>query len=328
MALRASGLDAAEGVRASLEVIATDLGVSRETVRRARNELLNAIQPPIGSTSEEVYRSLSLSAPAEPSANSPATTRALRRMLSMTGALPWDEVLNAWARAGGRAPYSPLPADIATMRAWAAEAGGFAVPAVDAASGPVTIGVVLGEELDHVSQFLLESLRGKPEGVERSVLLDLAEKSGLKPTTIATTLSIHPAVMRVGRGRWALRGQQEISSTNVARVAEPHRAERVRPTSFAWSADGLLQIEFSVPRGPSPVIAVPRAVSGLVEGRNFGVEAEEKPMRIAVRNARLWGFGPALSGMELLGGARVTISLDLLASTATITAAEGEGAPR
>jgi len=328
MALRAAGLDLAQGMRASLDVIAADLGVSRETVRRARNELLHGMQPLIGSTSDAVYRSLSLSAPAEPSADSPATTRALRRMLSMTGPLPWDEVLSAWARAGGRPPYSPLPTNIATMRAWAADAGGFAVSAIDAASGPVTIDVVLREELDHMSQFLLESLRGNPGGVERSVLLVLAGQAGLKPTTIATTLSIHPAVMRVGRGFWALRGQQESPSSTVARVTGHRRTQRVRPTSFVWKADGSLLIEFSIPGGPSPVVAVPKAVSELVEGRDFDVEAGEKPRRIAVRNARLWGFGPALSEMELSGGARASIALDLLASTARITAAEGEGAPR
>lgn len=328
MALRSIGLDTTEGVRASLDAIAADLGVSRETVRRARNELLHTIQEPIGSTSDAVYRSLSFSAPAEPSADSPATAKALRRMLSMTGRLPWDEVLSGWARAGGRPPYSPLPADISTMRAWAADAGGFVVSADEAANWPVTIDVVLREDLDHVSQFLLDSLRGNPGGVERSVLLELAETAGLKPTTIATTLSIHPAVMRVGRGVWALRGRQESPSGNVSRLTGPRRTEPLRPTSFSWSADGSLLIEFSIPRGPSPVVAVPKAVSELVEGRDFGVEGGERPMRITVRNARLWGFGPVLPEMDLPGGARVTIALDLLASTAMITAAEGEGAPR
>lgn len=324
MALRAAGLDTAGGGRASLDAIAADLGVSRETVRRARNELLHAMRPPIGSTSDTVYRFLSLSAPAEPSADSPATARALRRMLSMTGRLPWDEVLSAWARAGGRAPYSPLPTRIAAMRSWAAESGGFAVSPVDGATGPVTIDVVLRENLDHVSQFLLHSLRDNPGGVERSVLLDLAEKAGLKPTTIATTLSTHPAVMRVGRGLWALRSGQASPSGTVARVTAPQRAERLRPTSFAWSADGSLLIDFSIPRGPSPVVAVPKAVSQFVEGRDFGVRAGAKPTRVTVRNARLWGFGPALSEMKLSGGDRVTIALDLLSSTATISPAEGE----
>jgi hypothetical protein len=327
MALRAAGLDAAEGVRESLDAISTDYRVSRETVRRARNELLHAVQPLIGSTSDAVYRSLSLQPPAEPSADSPGTARALRRVLSMTGPLPWDEVLNAWARAGGRPPYSPLPTDVATMRAWAADAGGFAVTDVDGRGGQVTIDVDQPEQLDQVGQFLLESMRGRPGGVERGVLLDLAKGAGLKPATIATTLSTHPAVMRVGRGLWALRGHDEGSSS-VGSVAGPRRTERVRPTSFAWGEDGSLRIELSVPHGPSPVVAVPRAVSQLVEGRDFVAEAGGKPIRIAVRNARLWGFGPAISGMDLPSGARITIALDLLSSTATITSAVGSGEHR
>ena len=327
MALRAVGLDSPEGRRASLDVVAADLSVSRETVRRARNELLRAMQPPTGATSDVVYSSLSLPAPAEPSADSPATARALRRLLTMTDPLPWDEVLSAWARAGGKPPYSPLPADVASMRAWANDAGGFTVSPIDVDGGRVTIGTVLAEELDHVSQFLLDALREQPGGVDRNVLLELAEEAGLKPTTIATTLSIHPAVTRVGRGMWALRGRRPSVSSEPARVTKPRRAERVRPTTFAWGLDGSLLIEFSIPRGPSPVVAVPKAVSEIVEGREFSVDGK-KAMRIAVRNARLWGFGPLLSELGLPGRARATIALNLLAGTATIAPAEPEGTSR
>lgn len=323
MALRAAGLDYADGERASLDAIAADLGVSRETVRRARNQLLHAIEPPAGTTSETVYSSLSLHAPSEPSADSPATARALRRLLTMTGPLRWDEVLSAWARAGGKPPYSPLPANVASMRTWASEAGGFTVSTAGTGPRPATIGAVLPEELDQVSQFLLDALREQPGGVDRSELLELAEAAGLKPTTIATALSIHPAVTRVGRGRWALRGQRQEAASEPARVAEPRRIGRSRPTTFAWAADGALLIEFSIPRGPSPVVAVPKAVSDIIEGREFRVKEAKKPTRVAARNARLWGFGPALSELRMVTGARATIALDLLAGTATLTPAEG-----
>lgn len=328
MALRAAGLDPAHGERASLDAIAADVGVSRETVRRARNELLNAIEPTSATTSGTVYSSLSLHPPSEPSADSPATARALRRLLTMTGPLPWDEVLNAWARAGGRPPYSPLPADIALMRTWASEAGGFSVSAPDSGGRPLTIASVLPEELDLVSQFLLDALRDQPGGVARSGLFEAAAGAGLKPTTIATTLSTHPAVRRVGRGMWALRGGRQEAAGEPARVAEPRRARRPRPTTFAWSADGSLMIEFSVPRSPSPVVTVPKAVSEFVEGREFRVDEGEKPMRVAVGNARLWGFGPQLSELRLPVGARATIALNLLAGTATITPIEEKGTSR
>ncbi|MFI1997011.1 hypothetical protein [Actinoplanes sp. NPDC020271] len=328
MALRAAGLDSAEGGRASLDAIAADLGVSRETVRRARNDLLHAMRPPRGTTSQAIYSSLSLSAPSEPSAESPATARALRRLLTMTGPLLWDEVLSAWARAGGKPPYSPLPTDLATMRAWASETAGFTVSAANWAAGPVTIATVLPEELDQVSQFLLDALREQPGGVDRNVLLELAEAAGLKATTIATTLSMHPAVMRLGRGMWALRGRRPSRACESAGAPEPRRTDRVRPTTFTWSSDGSLLIEFSVPRGPSPVVAVPKAVFEIIEGREFTLNAGDKPLRITVRQARMWGFGPLISELSLPGGARVTIALNLIAGTATITPAEGKDASR
>lgn len=326
MALRAAGLDRAGGSRESLEAIAGDVGASRETVRRARNELLHGIELLMGTTSDSVYTSLSLTAPSEASAKSPATARALRRMLTLTGPLPWDEVLGAWARAGGKPPYSPLPSDTASLHAWASRAGGFIVSAPGGTNEPVTIGVVQPERLDQVSQFLHAALREEPLGVDRSVLLELAEEAGMKPTTIATALSIHPAVKRLGRGTWALRGRQLSATTEPARATEPRRTGRPRPTSFDWGADGSLMIEFSVPRSPSPVVAVPKAVSEFVEAREFAVEAGGRPMRIAIRNARLWGFGPVLSEMGLPGGTRVTIALNLLAGSATVTRAEGDGA--
>lgn len=328
MAVRSAGLDCLGQPRASLDVIGADLGVSRETVRRARNELLQMIDLPFGVTSGAVYSLLSLNVPSNPSVDSPATARALRRVLTMTGRLPWDEVVSAWARAGGKPPYYLLPADVASMRIWAEEAGGFAVAASGSGAGSVTIASVLPEDLDQVSHYLLDALRGRTAGVHRSELLKSAERVGLKRTTIATTLSIHPAVKRVGRGIWALRGCHQQIANEPVHVVEPRRDARVRPTTFVWSADGSLMIEFSVPRSPSPVVAVPKAVSGIIEGREFLMDKGEKSMRFAVRNARLWGFGPLLSELKVPDGARASIALNLLAGTATITFTEGKGMSR
>lgn len=327
MALRATGLDSPEGKRASLDAIAADLGVSRETVRRARNDLLNAMEPSAPQTSRGIYAALSLPEPSGALAQSLTTGRALRRLLTMTGPLEWDEVLNAWARAGGKPPYLPLPADVAAVRAWANTVGGVAVSPVEGVGLP-SVRAVLPEPLDQVSQFLVDALLDHPGGVDRHVLLELAEQAGLKPTTIATALSTHPAVTRIRRGIWALRGHRPNADTGPARVTEPSRRQRVRPTSFTWSSDGSLVIEFSVPRGPSPVVAVPRAVSDIIEGREFMVETSGRSLRIAVGKAKLWGFGPLLSELGLRGGARVTIALNLLAGTGTIAPVEGKGASR
>jgi hypothetical protein len=327
MAMRAAGLDSARGERASLDAIAADLGVARETVRRARNDLLHAMEPSAGQISGSVYAALSLQEPSGAQPQSLATARALRRVLTMTGPLAWDEVLNAWARAGGKSPYLPLPADVAALRTWAKTVGGLADSAVDGADLPL-VSAVIPEPLDQVSQFLLDALSGHPGGVDRHVLLGLAEQAGLKPATIATTLSTHPAVTRVGRGVWALRGQGANVESEPARVTEPQRRQRVQPTSFNWSPDGSLVLEFSVPRGPSPVVAVPRAVSQIVEGRSFTVETSGKRLRIAAGNAKLWGFGPLVSELGLRAGVRVMIALNLFAGTGTIAPVEGRGTSR
>lgn len=197
--------------------------------------------------------------------------------------------------------------------------------AADAAVSSVSIAAVLPEELDQVGHFLLSALRNQSGGVDRVELLDLAEGAGLKPTTIATALSVHPAVTRVGRGMWALRGRRQETGNAPAHIAEPRRTGRARPTTFTWDVDGSLLIEFSIPRGPSPVVAVPKAVSEIIEGREFLVETGEKPRHVTVRNARLWGFGPLLSELRMTGGTRATIALNLLTSKATITPAERKG---
>lgn len=323
MAIRATGIERGAGRRASLEAIAADFSVSRETVRRARNELLRALDPPPGTATDAVFSLLSLPAPFEPSIGSPATARALRRLLTMTGPLAWDEVLSAWARGGGKPPYSALPEDVESMRNWVSRVGGFSVPDGDTAS--VVIAAARDEELDQVSQYLLDMLSARPGGIDRGSLLEQADAAGLKPTTIATALSTHPAVTRVGRGTWVLRGQHLDTNRESTRIAAPRPTGRVRPTTFAWGSDGALLIEFSIPRGPSPVVAVPTAVSQIVEGREFGIEETQKQTRISVKNARLWGFGPLLSELGLTGGARAVIALNLLSGTATISATRVKG---
>lgn len=320
MALRAAGWDAPDRDRESLDVIAAELGVSRETVRRARNELLHGVHIPLSESQVGV-----VPPPTESSVDSPATARALRRVLTMTGPLAWDEVLSAWARAGGKPPYSPLPADVASMREWVGRAGGLVATPKSNPDVPVTVAADSPEELDQVGQFFYDHLRGKPAGVDRNILLESAESAGLKATTIATMLSQHPAVTRIGRGTWALRGHQR-GPDPLEPVRSTRRAERVRPTTFSWSNDGLLQIEFSIPRGPSPVVAVPKAVAELVEAREFEIEAEGRPARISVRNARLWGFGPLVSEAGLVGGSRAVVALNLISSTATFRPAHRKGA--
>lgn len=322
MALRAAGLDVPDGERATLDAIAADLGVSRETVRRARNKLLQAIGSPRGVPTEALFSALELSAPSLPSAESPSTARALRRLLTMTGPLAWDEVMSAWARARGKPPYVPLPADEASMQSWVTRAGGLRISA--SGVGPVTLSVVAPEDLDQVSTFLYESLKDQPGGVDRGELLQQAERSGLKATTVATTLSIHPAVTRVGRGTWALRGRQRVVTDEPARMSAQRRLDRVRPTTFSWATDGALVIEFSVPKGPSPVVAIPKAVSEIVEGREFAIEGADRAARLTVRNARVWGFGPVLSELDLASGSRATLALNLLEGTAAVSAAEGK----
>jgi hypothetical protein len=303
MALRAAGLrgDTAE----TLEAIAADFSVSRETVRRARIELMRALQP--------------VTSHAVPPTSSPALARALRRLLTMTGPLAWDELLVAWARAGGKHPYAPLPTDTTSLGTWAENSGGFVISEGE----PRTVAVASPEALDQVSRFLHQILRGQPGGVDRTAILEAAEAAGLRQTTVATALSSHPAVTRLARGTWALRGQAHADeSSRPLPRRQPTR--RTRPTAFGWTGDGSLSIEFSMPRGPSPVIAVPKAVSSVVEGREFTVAHGPRTVRLSVGNARMWGFGSLASGLGISGGERAEVLINLLAGTATLRPAEGK----
>lgn len=308
MALRALN---AEAGGQSLESIATEFDVSRETVRRARNELVHRVS---AAGSREVVAHLPEVAP--PTLNDPATARALRRLLTMTGPLRWDEVLVSWARANGKAPYVALPTDTKSVRKWVGLIGGVHASAEE----PLIVSTEWHEELDAVSTFLLDALAQRPRGLDRTELLALAVLAGLKVSTVATTLSIHPAVVRLGRGVWALRGH--VGAVDPVEAVRHRRLERPRPTSFAWGQSGALELTFSIPRGPSPVLAVPKAVAGLVEGREFLAATDGRPARIAVKNAKLWGFDSLVSLAGLTPGERGVLSLNLIAGTASMIAVD------
>ncbi|MEV7961777.1 hypothetical protein [Oerskovia paurometabola] len=297
-----------------MDAIAADAGVSRETVRRARNALVVALEATSPHPTDEARDSLGLPPLADPNKEMVAAGRALRRLLTLTGPLGWDEVLTAWERAGGRPPYTQLPTDIDALDRWAEDAGGIAGSLPD---GVVT--VTAPEPLDQVSQFLFTTLSRSPGGIERAQLLESAELAGLKSSTIATALSQHPAVVRRGRGTWALRGRQSRGPVTEKAQAPAPRRPRARPTAFRWSSGGELVIEFSVPRGPSPVIAVPYAVAEFVEGREFTLHGGSTTAGVSVGNAKLWGFGPMLAAIGVSPGERAQLSLDLLAGTATLT---------
>jgi hypothetical protein len=318
MAFRAARLVITAGEKESLEAIAADTGVSRETVRRARNDLLAAIEAATEAPSHHIEeRTLSLRKP-EPYPE-PATVRALRRLLTMTGPLPWDQALSAWSRAQGKHPYLPLPTDMTIVSRWTLSPDGLVVTPPAAEGEALTISVKNPEPLDRVSAFLLDALRGKSAGIGRSALFEAAKRVGLKPTTIATTLSYHPAVVRCGSSTWALRGLHRGQSEPEASTPSRRRGSRRRPTRFRWASNGELVLEFYIPRGPSPVVAVPTVIADLVEARTFTIEAQGRTGRLSISKARLWGFGALVSEVGLTSGQRAQLSLDLLAGSATLS---------
>lgn len=325
MALRAAGLEDGGPGAESLDAIGLEYGVSRETVRRAKSRLLDAIQE-LADAEGQVGLSLSLtsSRPVTQSITD-ATSRALRRLLTMTGPLAWDEVLSAWARAGGKPPYSPLPTAITSMRSWVDEIGGFQLSPRSNDPSRVVISVQEPEPLDPLSRFLLVALRDKGEGVHRSAILDASASSGLKASTVATALSQHPAVIRLGGGRWALRGEKR-SDASTGTIREPRARRRTRPATFGWNSDATLFIEFSVPRGPSPVVAVPTAIADLTNNRSFKVDTSSRQTQISIGNARMWGFGALASELGLASEARARVSLDLSNGTAVFEAAPSQKA--
>lgn len=309
MALRALRL---EGRSESLDAIAEEFGVSRETVRRARNLLIHRVDRGGSDAPEAAAIVARAPEPMRHTGESQTRARALRRFLTMTGPLNLDEALSAWARASGKPPYTALPSSLSSLAEWFTEAGGLLIE--DAP--PIMLSVIEPEPLDQVSQFLVQALRDEPGGVDRLDLLDAAEAAGLKATTIATTLSSHPAIVRVGRGRWGLRGHTAAIAPEQAVKARP--TQRPRPTAFFWTPTGALQVVFTVPRGPSPVIAIPGPIVDIIDGREFTAEQFGTVGRISIGNTKMWGFGPLLSGANLNSGDRAALTLNLIAGTATL----------
>lgn len=251
--------------------------------------------------------------------------RAIRRLVTMTGPLTWADLLAGWSRAAGKPPYEPLPLRTDVLDAWAAHVPGLHL---DAPGGPLgAVGPAV--PLDRTSQFLLTTLGQAPAGLSRPELLDAGESAGLRRSGLAAALSYHPALTSTKRGHWALRTgahalptRAAVNESELAAVrAAPARHRRPKPTTFTWSADGELVLEFSVPSGPSPVVAVPRAVAAVLDGARLRVRAPDgtAPAEMVVRDARAWGFGPAVSHLGLRPGDRAVLTCDLVAGAVTVT---------
>lgn len=325
MALRAAGFANDAPGAPSLDAIALEYGVSRETVRRAKNRLSDAIEELSRAGGGHESALDFLTSRTVRRGRSDATARALRRLLTMTGPLAWDEVLSAWARAGGKPPYLPLPTALPEMRSWISEIRGIDLTPVTTEPGKVVVSVREPEALDSLSGYLLSALRGKSEGVHRSVLLEESADHDLQASTVATALSQHPAVMRLGSGRWSLRGEKG-SSTVAQTIHEPRKRTRARPATFGWNPDATLFIEFSIPRGPSPVVAVPAAIADLINNRSFDIENSQRLSQISIGNARMWGFGALASDRGIASDSRARISLDLSNGTAVLEPAPSQEA--
>lgn len=267
-----------------------------------------------------------LALPQDGIATSPAG-RAMRRLVTMTGPLPWPDLLVAWARAGGRPPHGPLPPDVQVLTAWLTDVPGLRVRASTALAGhPVVEAADPPVGIDQVSSYLLTQMKGIPAGVERAELLERAGDAGLRPASIAAALTYHPAVISPVRGRWALRTSPEVPTASptgplVVLPAPRRRPTRSRPTSYTWAPSGELVLEFSAPPGPSPVVAIPAAVADLLDAVSFTVPVPGRDdATVTSRQARLWGFGPALTELGIGPGERVELICDLVAERATVVA--------
>lgn len=265
-----------------------------------------------------------------PAAGSPSG-RAVRRLLTMTGPLPWVDLLAAWSRGQGRPPYVPLPTEVAVLTAWLAQMPGLRIrPSKELDGQPVVEAVPPDVDLDRTSALLQLALGPRPAGLSRAELLEAATNAGLRSSSVAAALTYHPAVTNVSRGRWALRTSPEqprfAASADEPQAPAVRRAARARsrPTTYTWSATGELLLQFSAPSGPSPVFAVPSAVASILEGRELPLAVPGKPAAgtLTVRNARAWGFGPLLATFARAPGDRFDLACDLLVGTATLMPAQ------
>lgn len=268
-----------------------------------------------------------------------AAVRSLRRLLSMTGPLPWADVLVAWSRARGRPPYAPLPADTDLLTAWVHGLPGLRVRPSSSTEVGQVVENTAAIDLDRTSQFLLEQLTAWGGTTTRAALFDAAKREGLKPSTLAVALSYHPAIVSPAREAWSLRRspEQPIKPTGTGAhdqaehtthipVAPVSRVRRRRPTTYTWSPTGELVLNASVPSGPSPVISVPRAIADILEGRALPLStaAADSPAVLTVHNSKAWGFGPLLAVAELSPGERFNLTCNLLEGTATLSRATTE----
>lgn len=252
--------------------------------------------------------------------SAPAAHRALARLLTMTGPLAWPDLLAAWSRAAAKPPHTPLPTWVDVLTDWVQ-----LVPGVHVREDPVgtPAGADVSEpaELDRTSTFLLRTLSAEPAGMERAELLARAEQDGLRPSGLVAALSHHPALVSATRGRWALRPSSWATQEpqRASRASPAPKRRRPRPTTFTWSTTGELVLEFSVPAGPSPVIAVPSAVTSMLAQQRLVLSTPDGLQHgtLSVREARAWGFGSALRHLGAEAGQRAKLTCDLVAGAAT-----------
>lgn len=258
--------------------------------------------------------------PAELQTESPAG-RAMRRLLSSTGPLPWPDLLAAWARGRGRPPHGQIPADITVLSDWLDFPGIRIRSSATLGGQPVVEADAPMVELDKVGGFLRATLSPRADGLPRTELLEAAKEAGLQASSVAAALSYHPAVVQTQRGWWALRRSPDAPAVDTRLpLRGDKRRPRPRPTTYRWTPDGALVLQFSVPSGPSPVIAVPSAVAAILEGREFRValDGEATSATTTVRGARAWGFGPALAQFGPAPGDRFDLAFDLLSGISTL----------
>lgn len=240
--------------------------------------------------------------------------RALRRVLEMTGPLPWVDLLAAWARGRGRPPYLPLPSNVRVLTEWLDGVAGVRIRSSQDLDGTQVVEAVTPKvEMDRVGGFLLRALRDQPAGVARADLLESARQSRLQTSTVASAMTYHPALVSLERGSWALRTSPERPPKEATlRLTAAYR--RPQPTTYTWSPKGDLILEFSVPKSPSPVIAVPSALAEILEGREAPISAALSDVKgtLTVRRARMWGFGAVMASLDAHPGERFRLIFDLI----------------
>lgn len=237
------------------------------------------------------------------------TPRALLRLLSISGPLPWVDLLAAWSRGQGRGSFPSLPSEVDVLRAWVDAFADLRIRDARILSSGVetTTQVIEAVDAGSVRQdkttlALQELLHDRPEGMSRSEILERVPEFGLKPATIATALTYHPALTHAGRDLWillrspvrepapdplpatglpttTLKSARAMKARSGALPAPPPRLRRDRsqPVTYTWSPSGALVLRGQVPFSPSPVLYVPTAVRSLLEGRTLQVHVATAP---------------------------------------------------